>query len=65
MKIVLDREAGREGRLPLARQIQTHIERLIAQGLLAPGVKLPATREMAEELGVNRTTVATASLPGY
>jgi len=60
MKIALDREAGREGRLPLARQIQTHIERLIGQGLLAPGVKLPATRELAEELGVNRTTVATA-----
>jgi 2-aminoadipate transaminase len=60
VKIALDRQAGREGRLPLARQIQTHIERLIGQGLLAPGVKLPATRELAAELGVNRTTVATA-----
>jgi 2-aminoadipate transaminase len=60
MKIQLDRDAGQEGRLPLARQIQTHIERLMVQGLLAPGVKLPATRELAEELGVNRTTVASA-----
>ena len=60
MKIPLDRSPGAEGRLPLARQIQGHIERLITQGLLAPGIKLPATRELATELGVNRTTVATA-----
>ena len=60
MKIPLDRSPGGEGRLPLARQIQGHIERLITQGLLAPGIKLPATRELATELGVNRTTVATA-----
>src|SRR4029450_4277733 len=59
MKIPLDRSPGGEGRLPLARQIQAHIERLISQGLLAPGVKLPATRELAGDLGVNRTTVAT------
>ena len=60
MKIPLDRSADRNGRLPLARQIQLHFERLISQRLLAPGVKLPATRELAQELGVNRTTVAQA-----
>jgi GntR family transcriptional regulator/MocR family aminotransferase len=60
MRIALDRRAGRTGRLPLARQIQLHIERLISQRLLAPGVKLPATRELARDLGVNRTTVALA-----
>ncbi len=60
MKIPLDRSADRNGRLPLARQIQLHLERLISQRLLAPGVKLPATRELAQELGVNRTTVAQA-----
>lgn len=60
MRIPLDRETGRAGRLPLARQIQSHLERLIAQGLLGPGVKLPATRELARELKVNRTTVAAA-----
>src|SRR5262245_21663697 len=60
MRIPLDRSADRSGRLPLARQIQLHLERLIAQGLLAPGVKLPATRELARDLGVNRTTVALA-----
>ncbi|HET8577428.1 MAG TPA: PLP-dependent aminotransferase family protein [Methylomirabilota bacterium] len=56
MRIPLDRG----GKLPLARQIQLHLERLIGLGLLAPGVKLPATRELAKELGVNRTTVALA-----
>src|SRR5215468_6929692 len=60
MRMVLDRRADRAGRLPLARQIQLHIERLISQRLLGPGVKLPATRELARELGVNRTTVALA-----
>src|SRR6266852_3665491 len=60
MRIPLDRGAGRARRVPLARQIQLHLERLINQGLLAPGVKLPATRELAKELGVNRTTVALA-----
>lgn len=60
MKIPLDRSPERARRTPLARQIQVHLERLISQGLLRPGVKLPATRELARELGVNRTTVATA-----
>src|SRR5713101_10125886 len=60
MRIPLDRSKDRRGRLPLARQIQLHLERLIAQRLLAPGVKLPATRDLARDLGVNRTTVAQA-----
>ena len=56
MQIPLDREKS----VPLARQIQAHLERLIAGRLLAPGVKLPATRELAHSLGVNRATVALA-----
>lgn len=55
MEIPLDRERG-----ALARQIQVHLERLIDEGLLAPGVKLPATRELAAQLRVNRATVALA-----
>ena len=43
MEIPLDRDKG----VPLARQIQTHLERLIGDGLLGPGVKLPATRVKA------------------
>jgi len=54
--IPLDRDKG----MPLARQIQAHLERLIGEGLLGPGVKLPATRELAAELRVNRATVALA-----
>jgi 2-aminoadipate transaminase len=60
MRIPLDRSRDRTRREPLARQIQLHVERLINQRLLGPGVKLPATRELARELGVNRTTVALA-----
>jgi len=56
MQIPLDRDKA----VPLARQIQAHLERLIAERLLAPGVKLPATRELAHSLGVNRATVALA-----
>src|SRR4029450_12124804 len=60
MRIQLDRGTGRTGKAPLSRQIQLHFERLISQGLLGAGVKLPASRELARELGVNRTTVALA-----
>ena len=56
MEIPLDRDKP----VPLARQIQAHLERLIAEGLLGPGVKLPATRELARRLRVNRATVALA-----
>ncbi|MEK7444765.1 MAG: GntR family transcriptional regulator, partial [candidate division NC10 bacterium] len=60
MRIPLERRAVGGGRVPLSRQIQSHLERLIREGKLAPGVKLLATRELARDLGVNRTTVATA-----
>lgn len=56
MEIPLDRRSP----LPLARQIQAHLERLIQTGLLGPGVKLPATRELAGALRVNRAAVVQA-----
>ena len=56
MRIALDRSKP----VPLARQIQAHLERLVREGLLPPGAKLPATRELADELGVNRATVVLA-----
>lgn len=56
MHIALDRD--RPAALP--RQIQAHFERLIREGVLRPGTKLPATRELARTLGVNRATVALA-----
>jgi 2-aminoadipate transaminase len=58
--MALSLQLDRDGTVPLARQIQAQIERLIREGWLAPGVKLPATRELAGTLGVNRTTVALA-----
>ena len=56
MRIVLDRNKP----VPLARQIQAHLERLMREGFLPSGAKLPATRELADELGVNRATVVLA-----
>jgi DNA-binding transcriptional MocR family regulator len=56
VNIALDRDKP----IPLARQIQAHLERLIRERLLVPGMKLPATRELAHTLGVNRGTVAEA-----
>ncbi len=56
MEIPLDRSKA----VPLSRQIQAYLERLISDGFLAPGVKLPATRELAQRLGVHRSTVALA-----
>jgi DNA-binding transcriptional MocR family regulator len=58
--MALNLHLDREGPLPLARQIREQVERLIREQWLAPGVKLPATRELARALGVNRTTVAVA-----
>src|SRR5262245_58320577 len=58
--MVLSLQLDRTSSMPLARQIQGQIERLIREGWLGPGVKLPATRELARALGVNRTTVALA-----
>src|SRR5712692_1707673 len=56
MRITLDRNKP----VPLARQIQGHLERLVREGFLPTGAKLPATRELAGELGVNRATVVLA-----
>ena len=56
MQLAIDRSKP----LPLARQIQAQIERLVHEGLLLPGMKLPATRELALSLGVNRATVTLA-----
>jgi GntR family transcriptional regulator/MocR family aminotransferase len=58
--MALSLQLDRGSPVPLALQIQGQIERLIREGWLAPGVKLPATRELAQTLGVNRTTVALA-----
>lgn len=50
----------RHGPAPIARQLADHLAGLIAAGRLAPGSKLPASREIAASLGVARNTVTAA-----
>ena len=45
---------------PLYRQLSAYFESLIDSGNLAIGERLPATRELAGQLGINRTTVSAA-----
>lgn len=45
---------------PVYLQIEGSIRKLIAQGALRPGEKLPSTRQLASELGVNRITIGAA-----
>jgi GntR family transcriptional regulator/MocR family aminotransferase len=56
MRIPIDRQRP----LALYQQIESHLRRTIASGALAPGARLPATRALARDLGVNRLTVETA-----
>ena len=56
MLIHLDQKGGE----PLYSQISNHLRRLIETDVLKPGVKLPATRELAVDVGVDRTTVIAA-----
>lgn len=46
--------------VPLYRQLSEHIRSAIVSGELAPGARLPATRELAGQIGLNRTTVSAA-----
>src|ERR1035438_10299319 len=45
---------------PFYRQLYLQIKELIDSGALAKGSRLPATRELAGQLGLNRTTVSAA-----
>lgn len=56
MEIPLDRE----GQPPLYQQIRQHISRLILEGTLPAHTRLPATRQLAADLGVNRITANAA-----
>lgn len=46
--------------VPLYRQILDQLRQLIATGALPVGERLPPSRELAQRLGVHRTTVANA-----
>lgn len=51
---------NREGHEPLYNQLKQHLVRQIENGILAPGDRLPATRELADQLGVARISVVAA-----
>lgn len=46
--------------VPLWRQIESGVRRLVALGSLGPGKGVPSVRDLAQELGVNPMTVAKA-----
>ena len=62
MRIELDREPtrARRGVRPVYRQIAAAIRAEIEAGRFEGGDRLPAIRDLAQQLGVNRDTVATA-----
>jgi len=50
----------RSGRAPINRQLFQELREVVLSGRLKPGTRMPATRHLAAELGVSRTTVAQA-----
>lgn len=50
----------RDSHIPLYAQIVVELRRMIVEGRLTVGDRLPANRELARSLGVNRNTVTTA-----
>lgn len=56
MRIPLDRAST----IPLYEQIETYLRQHIDSGALPPGMRLPATRQLAQDLGVSRITVKNA-----
>src|SRR5215470_6465196 len=49
-----------ESHVPLYIQLRDQIRALVHSGDLRPGARIPASRELATQLGVHRTTVANA-----
>jgi len=45
---------------PLYRQLASFIHDLVSSGRLSAGDRLPPTRDLASQLGLNRTTVSAA-----
>ena len=56
MRIPIDRQSE----VPIYRQIEKFLREGILSGRLAPDTRLPATRKLAQDLGVNRITVGNA-----
>lgn len=56
MRIPIDRRQA----TPLYQQIEVYLRQSIVAGALAPATRLPAARQVAEDLGVSRITVENA-----
>lgn len=56
MRIPLDRQSE----VPLYQQIESHLRKAILSGNLPSDTRLPASRQLAQDLGVNRTTIENA-----
>src|SRR5919109_3449691 len=56
MRIPLDRQSE----VPLYQQIEAYLRQGILSGSLAAETRLPASRQLARDLGVNRITVENA-----
>ncbi|MGZ9226576.1 MAG: MocR-like pyridoxine biosynthesis transcription factor PdxR [Anaerolineales bacterium] len=56
MRIPLDRQST----IPLYQQIEIYLRQGILSGSLAPDTRLPASRQLAHDLGINRITVENA-----
>ncbi|WFU17586.1 PLP-dependent aminotransferase family protein [Bradyrhizobium sp. CB3481] len=51
---------ARDGDETLTRQLTDQLRRLIATGRLAPGQRMPSSRQLAQSLGLSRNTVSFA-----
>ena len=49
-----------QGKLPLHRQLYEALRRAILDGKLAPGERLPSSRELTQDLNLSRNTVVAA-----
>lgn len=56
MRIPLDRQSE----IPLYKQIKSYLQQGILSGSLAADTRLPASRQLAQDLGVNRITIENA-----
>ncbi|GAA2450816.1 PLP-dependent aminotransferase family protein [Streptomyces mauvecolor] len=69
MSLQLALTLDRESRLPLAVQIRNSLRKLIEDGTLWPGTRIPSSRQLALDTGVSRSVVVEAyeqlSAEGY
>lgn len=59
-KIAARHEQGNGPPAPGGQQVENYLREQILSGALAPATQLPATRQLAQELGISRITVNNA-----